>query len=54
MLTAALLVAKPPQFGIVGFLGQIEGGIENQFPFLDPSARQPHDLHEELGAKPEQ
>ena len=39
---------------VVGLFGQIENRIENQFALLDPSARQPLDLHEELGAEPEQ
>ena len=39
---------------VAGLFGQLEGRIENQFALLDPSARQPLDLHEELGAQSQQ
>ena len=51
---AALLVAQPPQPGVVGLLGQLEDRIEDQLALLDPSARQPFDLHEELGTEAQQ
>ena len=48
---AALFVAQPPQVRLARLLGQIEGRVEDQLALLDPPARQPFDLHEELGAQ---